>query len=266
MHKTNPAKFRSRRLPGVSTLVALSLACGAFGGGACAQVLVHDQGVISGNQEGFQSQLAKTVDQYRQQIEQYTKQIQQYELQLQQYQQMLSSIPNIGNNVSLAPNQLEHVTNIDALIQGKCSGTSSMGGLVSTVMNSMSSLMDQSITQTQQVICERIVTTQIKKYNETVDMLNKLHDQYGDQFQQLDSLFGSGSSMGDTERASGQAQKYSDALATEMSNWQARMKADDAVIETLQNQQSILGHVALKGSSTPLGNVIQATTFAAAFH
>lgn len=232
----------------------------------CAQVVVVDPANVSTNQTGFATQLAKTVEQYKQQILQYTKQLQQYELQLQQYQQMLSSIQNISNGVSLMPNELQRVTNTAALIQGRCSSTAGVSGVVSTLMNSMSSLMTQSITQAQQILCERIVTTQIDKYNQTVDMLNKLHDQYGDQFQQLESLFGSGSSMADTDRASGQVQKYSDALATEMGNWQTRMKADDAVIETLQSQQSILGRVAMKGSSTTLGNVVQATTFAAAFH
>lgn len=246
-----------RRLIRKSGLViVMTVACFMFSGSALAQgVVVNDPTAIG-----------KLISQYGKQIEQFKKQVEQYELQVQQYQQMLSSIQNISNGVSLTPNQLQHVTNTAALIRGKCSGASSPAGVVSAVMNSMSSLMNQSITQTQQVICERIVLTQIKKYNETVDMLNKLHNQYGQQFQRLESLFGSGNSVADTGRASGQVQKYSDALATEMGNWQARMKADDAVIETLQNQQSILGRVALNGSSTPLGNVIQATTFAAAFH
>lgn len=266
MQKTIPAKSKSRMLRGAKTLVAVSLACAAYASGASAQVLVHDQGVITSNQEGFKSQLAKTISQYEKQIQQYKTQLDQYTTQLQQYEQMLTSIQNIPNSVSLSSNQLEHVTNTDALIRGKCSGTPGVGGLVSTLMNSMSSLMSQSITQTQQVLCGQIVTTQIKKYNETVDMLNQLHNKYGDNLQQLESSFQRVKSLGDTDSVTAQAQKYSDGLATEMSNWQARMKADDAVIETLQNQQSILGHVALNGSSTPLGNVIQATTFAAAFH
>ena len=237
-------------------IIAMTVACISFGGNAMAQgVMVNDPTAIG-----------KLISQYAKQIEQFKKQVEQYTLQLQQYQQMLSSIQNISNGVSLAPNQLQHVTNADALIRGKCSGNSSPAGLVSALMNSMSSLMNQSITQTQETICGQIVTTQIKKYNETVDMLNRLHDEYGNQLRQLEHMAGKVNTQADSGRASTQVQKYSDAIATEMGNWQARMKADDAVIETLQNQQSILGHVALNGSSTPLGNVIQATTFAAAFH
>ena len=245
--------------------IGLLLACGVFAGNACAQWAVIDAGNIATNQQGFATQLAKTIEQYKQQIEQYTTQLQQYQTQLQQYQQMLSSIQNIPNSLSLAPNQLQQVTDTQSLIQGKCSSTSGPGGVVSSIMNSMSSLMTQSIAQTQQMLCGQIVTTQIKKYNETVVMLNKIQG-YGSQFQQLDGLMGTGSTQADAERASTQVVKYSSAVATDMGNWQTQMNADDAVISTLQNQQSILGHIALNGSSTTLGNVIQATTFAGAFH
>lgn len=246
-----------RRLIRKSGLViVMTVVCATFAGSAIAQGVVTNDPTAIG----------KLIAQYSKQLEQFRQQVQQYQLQLQQYQQMLSSLQNIPNKVSLASNKMEHVTNTEALIRGKCSGASGVAGLVSTVMNSMSSLMSKSITQTQQMLCEQIVLTQIEKYNETVDMLNNLHDKYGNQLEQLENVFGKSASMADSGRASGQAQKYSDGLATEMSNWQARMNAYDAAIDTLQNQQSILAHVALKGSSTPLGNVIQATTFAAAFH
>lgn len=255
INKSSGNNFIRRSILKSGLIIVMTTVFATFTGGATAQGIITNDPTAIG----------KLIAQYSKQIEQFRQQVQQYTLQLQQYQQMLSTIQNIPNSVSLSPNQLEHVTNTGALVRGKCSGNSGAGRLVSTVMNSMSSLMTQSITQTQQVLCEQIVLTQIKKYNETVDMINQLHDKYGNQLQRLESAFGSSASMADTGRSAGQAQKYSDGLATEMSNWQARMKADDAVIETLQQQQSILGHVALKGSSTRLGNVIQATTFAAAF-
>jgi len=259
MHKTLSTRKSSRQDPRRHWLaVTMTFVCILVAGGVSAQVVVVDPGSIASNEQGFATQLAKT-------IEQYAKQIQQYETQLRQYQQMLSSIQSLNNGLSLAPNQLQHVTNTASLIRGKCASTSSPAGIVSGVMNSMSSLMAQSITQTQQMLCGQIVTTQIDKYNKTVDMLNKLNG-YSNQFQQVESIARSISTVADSGRAATQVEKYSSAVATEMSNWQAQMKADDAIIETLQNQQSILGHIALKGSSTVLGNVIQATTFAAAFH
>lgn len=267
MQKTSPVKSKSRWLPGTKKMVALALACAVYAGGATAQVLVHDQGILSANEEGFKSQLAKTTSEYAKQLEQFQKQVQQYETQLQQYQQMLSSIQNISNGLSLAPNQLQQITNTDSLIQGACpssSGSGGLTGLVSNMMNSMTSLMSQSIRQSQLQICGQIVTTQVAKYNSTVDMLNNLHD-YGSQFQQLDNLLQGNPTQADAERAAAQVEKYNSAVNTQMSNWQASMKADDAIISTLQGQQSILGRVALNGSNTVLGNVVQAGAFAAAF-
>ena len=268
MQKTSPSKPQPRRLSGVKMLVILPLACAVYAGGVSAQVLVHDQGNITTNQAGFQSQLAKTIDQYKQQIEQYAKQVQQYETQLQQYQQMLSSIQNLSNGLSLAPNQLQHITDMQPLIDGACSNAASSAGLasslVSSLMNSMGSLMSKPITQTQQQICAQIVTTQVEKYNSTVDMLNNLN-QYGNQFQQLDNLLQGNPTQADAERAAAQVEKYHSAVTTQMSDWFASMKADDAIISTLQGQQSILGRAALSGKPTPLGTVIQAATFATAF-
>lgn len=260
MRKTFFVTASSRQTKCERRRLALVLAFGGvgFASGASAQWAVIDAGNIATNQAGFASQLAKTVEQYAQQIK-------QYQTQLQQYQQMLSSIRNLSNGLSLAPNRLQQITNTDALIQGKCAGASSPAGLVSSVMNSMSSLMTQSITQTQQMLCAQIVLTQVDKYNKTVIMLNRLHDDYGGQFQQMDQMAAGVDTQADAERAATQVAKYSSAVSTDMSNWQAQMQADDAVISTLQSQQSILGHVALKGSSTVLGNVVEAATFAAAF-
>lgn len=258
MRTDTPSKtIRSRSMP--CRLLVLGLAAGiATVGTAGAQVLVADPTSVASNEKGFAVQLAKTT-------EQYAKQIQQYATQLQQYQQLLSSVGSLGNGLSLAPNQLQPVADTAALIQGKCSGATGPADLVGSLMNSMSSLLTQSIVQTQQALCAQIVTVQIDKYNRTVELLDRLHG-YASQFQQVEDLASAISTLADTGRVSTQVQKYASALDTDMGDWQARMQADDAIIATLQNQQAILSHVALRGSNTILGNVIQAAAFATAFN
>lgn len=252
----DPKSFRSgpRRR---SLALAVAVGCTAAIGGAGAQVLVTDPGSITANEQGFASQLAKTV-------EQYAKQVQQYETQLQQYQQMLSGIQNLDNGLSLAPNQLQRVSNAAALIRGKCSGTAGPTDPVSSVMNGTDLLLTQTITQAQRALCGQIVLMQIDKYNTAVDMLDRLGD-YGSQFRQVEDMARSIGTLADSGRVAAQVDKYRSAMATEMGNWQARMEADDAVIEILRSQQSILGHMALKGGNTVPGNVVQAAAFAAAF-
>jgi hypothetical protein len=258
MRKTSLKKISPHTGTLKKLALSLSVAVVMWAGDVSAQILVYDQTNTTANQQGFASQLAKTIDQY-------TTQLKEYATQLQQYQQMLSSVTSLSNGLSLQTNQLQPVTDVASLIQGKCSDSSSAGGLVSSVMNSMSSLMTQNISQTQKMICAQIVTVQVDKYNKTVAMLNKMNG-YGSQFQQLESIARAADTLADTGRTSAQVEKYTSAVTTEMANWQAEMKANDAVIATLQDQQAILGHIALKGSPTLLGTVVQATTFAAAFH
>src|SRR6185437_9726895 len=64
-------------------------------------------------------------------------------------------------------------------------------------------------------------------------------NQYGNQFQQLDNLLQGNPTQADAEWAAAQVEKYHSAVTTQMSDWQASMKADDAIISTLQGQQSI---------------------------
>jgi len=258
MHHATPSATAGTR-PMLRHLLALGLAAGiATVGTASAQVLVADPTSVAANEQGFATQLAKTV-------EQYAKQVQQYATQLQQYQQLLSSVGSLSNGLSLTPNPLQPVTNTAELIQGKCSGAASPAGLVSSLMNNMSALLTQPISQTQQALCAQIVTVQIDKYNRTVDLLDRLHG-YASQFQQVEDIASTISTLADSGRVSTQVQKYASALGTDMGDWQARMQADDTIIATLQNQQAILGHMALKGSNTVLGNVVQAAAFAAAFN
>jgi hypothetical protein len=46
--------------------------------------------------------------------------------------------------------------------------------------------------------------------------------------------------------------------------WQTAIKGDDAMIQSLQQQQQILSHVAMKGSNSVLGNVVQVGVLAGA--
>lgn len=248
---------KAQRHARVAVAACVALALTLFAGSVSAQWHVVDDTAIANNKAGFASQLAKT-------IEQYTTQLKEYATQLQQYQQMLSSIPGLRTGMSLVPNTLQPITNVSSIVEGKCAGPGETGG-ISTLLNSMSSMMGESISQTQQVLCAQIVTQQIDKFNKTVAMLNKLHG-YAGQFQQVENVVNAMSTLADTGRASIQVEQYGKAVQTEMADWQAEMQADDSVIATLENQQSILAHIALKGSNSTVGNVVQAAAFEAAFH
>lgn len=253
--------FRTKYLPrstGFALILSLGIATHATS--AWAQWEVVDHSNLISNKMGFAAQLAKTVEQYGKQIQQYEKQIQQYTTQLQQYAQMLSSIKGLRTGMSLTPNKLEHIGDPGSLIQANCAGASG-GGLLGGVLENLGSIANQSITQSQRQICAQIVTTQIDKYNKTVDMLSQMNN-YSTMFQKVQQVELAVSTMADSGRANNQAQVYSGALATQMANWQAQMQADDAIIKTLQDQQAILAKVALNGGNgSMLGDALPDATF-----
>jgi len=254
-------EFRTKHQPrSTGFALILSLGFATHATSVWAQWAVVDNANLISNQQGFAAQLAKTVEQYGKQIQQYEKQIQQYTTQLQQYAQMLSSIKGLSTGMSLTPNQLERIGDPGSLIQTNCAGTSG-GGLLAGVLKSLGSIANQSITHSQQQICATIVTTQIDKYNKTVDMLNEMNN-YSAMFQKVQKVGLAVSTMADSGRANNQAQVYSSALATQMANWQAQMLADDAIIKTLQDQQAILAKVALNGGNgSMLGDALPDATF-----
>lgn len=235
----------------------LILLTGLFAGTTHAQVLVTDTTSISTNQAGFQSQLAKT-------IQQYTTQLQEYQTQLTQYQQMLTSVQGLASGgITLTSGQLTPISDASNLIQQSCPGANG-GGILGDMTSIVTSSFSQSITTNQQNICAQIVLAQVDKYNKTVKVVNDTQV-FGQQLQQLTSSLSLISTQGDSNRATSNAGFQSSQIASEMVDWQSQMQKDDAIIATLQQQQGILAKVALNGSNTVLGNVVQATAFAAAF-
>jgi hypothetical protein len=162
-----------------------------------------------------------------------------------EYSQLVSSISGLSTGLSLAPNQLQQISDPSSLIQANCQGSQS-SGLLGSLMSSLSSLNTQSITASQQQICAQIITTQVDKYNKTVALLTDM-GQYSGMFQQVQGVNQAVSTLADSGRANNQTQVYSSALTTEMSNWHAQMQADDAIISTLQAQQNMLARQALNG-------------------
>jgi hypothetical protein len=260
MSKTSFRKTQPHRLSARKTglALALSLACSLFVGSANAQWAVIDVASITQNQSGFAAQLAKTVDQY-------TTQLQQYQQEVQQYQQLLMSVQGLGTNISFTSNKLSQITDPSMLIEQNCPGTSG-GSVVGSLVTSLSSTISasQPITTSQQQICANIVTVEIDEYNKTVIIVNQLN-QYGGTLQKLNALANQVNTLGATSGATTQAATYSASMATNMAQWQASIAGDKALVDSLNQQQAILSKVALKGSNTVLGNVVQAAALKAAF-
>ena len=242
-------------------VISLSLACSLTAGTACAQVIVTAP-ILEGAQTTSNvtqgTQLAK-------QILQLEQQIQSYATQLEQLRNIMTRIQSLGTDISLVPKSLQPLSSSDSdkLIEQACPGAP-LGGIVSGVISNLLGGSNQSIRERQQLICKQIVLIQINEYNITANALGELTVQQST-VQKLGDLVRTISSMGESSSATSQAQEYIAKLQLAAGTWRKQVDADESMIATLQQQQAVLSKVALNGSNTVLGNIVQAGAFALAF-
>jgi len=254
-----------RRAPRRAALVmSLAVACTAMGS-ANAQVLVTD---VPAETAAGTTATASTAMQAFQAGAQYTN----FVAQLTQLTSTISSIasnplgaiiPSTNTMSELSPSTVQQ------LIQGKCYGATS-GGIVNGVLQGLSSAVSSigfggNITQTQQVICSNIVMAQADEYNATVDLYQQMPqlrtdtNQVQSLMQQLNGILGNSSS------ASAQTQAVLQAHSQQITEWQTRVGMDQKIIDTLNQQQSALAAISLKGNPNILGDAVQAAALKAAF-
>jgi hypothetical protein len=228
-----------------------------------AQWLTYDSAAVT-----------KAIDEYAEQAKrwtetaaQYEKEIGQFQKEVAHYQQMIASVANLKFPTLAISNNLTPITDTSTFVSQACPGS---GGAVSSVLHALglSSLdLNGNIAQSQQQICQQVTLLQIDKFNKTADLLTRM-GKYGSLFQDIDRLrdaLGGTTAIGDLQANTNEAVRDSNKLAKEVNDWRGLMAADDAAIRTLQDQQSILANIALKGKSSVIGNIVQAGAFAAAF-
>lgn len=243
-------------------LTASILCAGLLSAGLVrAQVVVSDpileaaQGTSNVTQG---TQLAK-------QILQYEKQIQQYATQLEQLRNMLTKIESLGTGISLVPKTLEPLSSSDQdkLVDQACPGAPA-GGVVGSAISGLLGGSDQPLTERQNLICREIVMIQIDEYNITAHALGSLTAQ-ASTVQKLNDIINSISTFGESSSATSQAEQFMSQLKLAGDTWQKQIEADEKMVATLRQQQGVLAKVALNGSNTLLGNVVQAVALKAAF-
>ena len=244
-----PTTRRAFHRTTVAFVTAMMLATGA----ARAQSV----GVLTSDLKSEMEEHAQTLKQ----IDQYLKQGLQYEKQIQQYEQMLTKVVNLGTNFHILPNTLTKIDG-EPLVEANCNSAS--GSIVGNLLNNVTSLLTQSVAQSQQQICAQIITTQVDKYNSTVDMLQSLSSNTS-ALQKLSDAASTITNAGEISSATTQAAGYNSLMATEVNNWEAHMKADDAIISSLQDMQSTLARQAMNAKPDLGGEAVQAAVLTTAF-
>ncbi|HET6431812.1 hypothetical protein [Dyella sp.] len=240
--------------PGLASAATVLMLFGAIVGKADAQVLVTD----------VESNATQNLE-FAKQALQYEKQIQQYATQLEQLRNMLTKIESLGSGISLVPKTLEPLSSADQekLADQACPGAPAsaiVAGAISGLLGSSS----QPITVRQNLICRMIVMTQVDEYNITAQALGSLTAQ-ASTLQKLSGIVDSISTFGESSSATSQAEQFMSQLKLAGDTWQKQIEADEKMIAALREQQGTLAKVALNGSNTILGNVVQAAALKAAF-
>jgi len=206
------------------------------------------------------------IAEYGEQAARWGKTLAQYQQQVAHYQQMIATVANL--NFSIQPTStLTRITDISGMVAQACPGSSRLADSASSIAGLASLNLGGNLAANQQTICQRITLLQIDKYNKTADMLGRMN-QYSGLFGQIDDLrnrVSGANSVGDLQANTNEAVRNANKLTKEISDWQGQMAASDAAIRALQEQQSALANIALKGRSSPLGEIVQAGAFAAAF-
>lgn len=134
----------------------------------------------------------------------------------------------------------------------------SRGGVALSALKATIGLdLDGDIRQQQVQLCERIVLAENAKYNETVDMLQRLRER-AEEFQQIERGRASvGDSQGDLEANDNDVARFSAGMQMELDYWEAMIAGYDSYIGLLKVDQQRLAIQAMNGPQKSWGTVIQ---------
>ena len=216
--------------------------------------------------------IAKAAIEYAEQAARWAETVKHYTDQINHYRQMVASVMNLSLSGLTMSNDMKPITDPAGFVTQACPGSGSLASALLDITGFSALDITGNVAQSQQQLCQRITLLQVKKYNETVDLLNRMNDKYNSLFKQIESLRALFSNSGDIQASTNQVARSELEFNQDVENWRTRMNAYDAAIQTLQSQQSILANIALKGANSSgtvgglIGNIVQAGAFAAAFH
>jgi hypothetical protein len=233
---------------------------------AHAQVLVTDTAAIASNHADSALSYAKQALQYTKQLDQYANEVSQLAQQIQMVQNIVMKAQSLGSNIQLFDGQnLQYIVDTDSIVQSACPGVGS--GLVANLLGSLASALspNQPIATRQQMICAQIVLYQVDEYNKTAQALNQIGMENMTTLAKLNQLIGLVDTLGTSANATAQAVNVTATVQAALGTWQTEIQADEAIVQSLQHQQAVLATVAMKGSNTVLGTLVQAAALQAAF-
>lgn len=253
-----------------SLALSVSLTCGLFANAVHAQWAVIDPAAIAQDAANF----AKTIEQYGAEVQNFTDQatrwastVQQYSAVLQHYQQQLIQLQSLNFTLLQAQNNFTK-RDPGQDMQLFCPGSTTSLIDIRALVRQYIANLGGNLAQQQQQVCANLVQLQDAKFNDTVDLIQKLADENNNEISQIESQRNSvGTAQGALAANQNETARYVARTNNDIQSWQTKMQAYDVQIDYLKAQQVALAKRAMNGdSSNPnlLGEATQATVMAAA--
>lgn len=248
--KTDRQFRRVRKAP---FLTSLALGCALMTGSAGAGIPVTDVGNMPNH--------------IITQIQSYLNQLNTYTQRAQDYKQYADMIINPGQafqmaQLSFGAAQFQKRNEMEGVSE-RCRGSGS-GSMIGELFTAVGLNPNGDIIAEQRRICTMIVVLENKKYNDSVDAMNKLlNDTQTEINTQASRLIGT-NRQGDTQTLQANATNGLQTILTNHQQTQERMKMYDDLINVLKESQKALAVRALKGESTPLSTMTNTLILAGA--
>lgn len=252
---------RRSRTQKVALALGLGLAVGLVGTNARAQWMVEDPTAIAKAVQEYENQAERWVETH----DQYLLQADHYAQQAAFWQQQLVALQALNFSLFTMQNQFQKIAP-DYGVQDACPGIQgSLSGDITAALQSFIPQMGGDVVQQQQQLCQLIVMTKNKKYNDTVDYLETVAAQtsqlQGIEVERLKSVL---QDPGKLSANNNEAQRFQGQITSAQQTWETNMKQDDAQIDMLRNVQANLSRRAMGGSPNVMGSVVNAAVLAGA--
>jgi hypothetical protein len=244
---------QSRKVRKAPFLTSLALGCALMTGSAGAGIPVTDVGNMPNH--------------IITQIQSYLNQLNTYTQRAQDYKQYADMIINPGQafqmaQLSFGAAQFQKRNEMEGVSE-RCRGSGS-GSMIGELFTAVGLNPNGDIIAEQRRICTMIVVLENKKYNDSVDAMNKLlNDTQTEINTQASRLIGT-NRQGDTQTLQANATNGLQTILTNHQQTQERMKMYDDLINVLKESQKALAVRALKGESTPLSTMTNTLILAGA--
>lgn len=213
----------------------------------------HAQAIVSDPVHTFQN-IATQIQDMIAKAAQYGQQATRWYRTLQHYQQQMVRVEGMITSFGLPGGQALEEVPYDYMVSERCGSGLGMRGVLHAIsLNQKGDYIGQ-----QRRICQQMQQLQNIKYNETVQFLRRTVPQMQADLKRIEAMRATDNSNGTVDGATNASATMQTSLEVQFQQWDARMKAYDGFIASLQESQRQLARMALKGESNPIGTVVKA--------